>query len=343
MPRYRFLSTLSLRRATLWRRQKLKISEISIHALLAESDRQATRRARNLLRFLSTLSLRRATPALLTPLLDRRYFYPRSPCGERLLLCEYPSHFLNISIHALLAESDPKSVFPTPTQAKFLSTLSLRRATTRSTGCRSRPRHFYPRSPCGERLVDLGQNCGNVRNFYPRSPCGERPRGSVAPWALSPFLSTLSLRRATCNIPIFGRYYWIISIHALLAESDGPWSTLPTDTANFYPRSPCGERPPPSPKFPLVGGISIHALLAESDFAITDLTLLPLDISIHALLAESDRCGFPPKRRHRNFYPRSPCGERLVTFQHPAGLACISIHALLAESDALSPKATKTR
>ena len=78
-------------------------------------------------------------------------------------------------------------------------------------------------------------------------------------------------------------------------------------------------------------------------------------ISIHALLAESDRFRCWSIPRDRNFYPRSPCGERRLwacsvgsacsflstlslrratalraSRQQPAG---ISIHALLAESD----------
>ena len=55
------------------------------------------------------------------------------------------------------------------------------------------------------------------------------------------FLSTLSLRRATggCwTIPD----YLMISIHALLAESDRSMISAGTAPANFYPRSPCGER-----------------------------------------------------------------------------------------------------
>ena len=34
-----------------------------------------------------------------------------------------------------------------------------------------------------------------------------------------------------------------------------------------------------------------------------------------------------------NFYPRSPCGERLGGHQKQDGIFRISIHALLAESD----------
>ncbi len=101
---------------------------------------------------------------------------------------------------------------------------------------------FYPRSPCGERLL-LSLLSRAVRiNFYPRSPCGERPAIDVflAVWAvisihallaesdvsitititcIALFLSTLSLRRATYLVR-GRRPNWQISIHALLAESD---------------------------------------------------------------------------------------------------------------------------
>ena len=79
-------------------------------------------------------------------------------------------------------------------------------------------------------------------NFYPRSPCGERPNNVLPAYAacgisihallaesdlhearhgrgLLPFLSTLSLRRATARPPV-GSLVLFISIHALLAESD---------------------------------------------------------------------------------------------------------------------------
>ena len=79
------------------------------------------------------------------------------------------------------------------------------------------------------------------------------------------FLSTLSLRRATCPaghcIHPTG-----ISIHALLAESDHLRRTWQRQTdPYFYPRSPCGERLCRSPPSRLTLQISIHALLAESD------------------------------------------------------------------------------
>ena len=57
-----FLSTLSLRRATYDTYAKVLRVNISIHALLAESDLWVLRKVPLLGIFLSTLSLRRATP-----------------------------------------------------------------------------------------------------------------------------------------------------------------------------------------------------------------------------------------------------------------------------------------
>ena len=59
------------------------MNEISIHALLAESD--------NKLYYFT---------------LPEMYFYPRSPCGERRQSDARRFQSVHISIHALLAESD---------------------------------------------------------------------------------------------------------------------------------------------------------------------------------------------------------------------------------------------
>ena len=56
-----------------------------------------------------------------------------------------------------------------------------------------------------------------------------------------------------------------ISIHALLAESDLPQSFLSYLPMDFYPRSPCGERQGYFARNAAAIRISIHALLAESD------------------------------------------------------------------------------
>ena len=63
----------------------------------------------------------------------------------------------------------------------------------------------------------------------------------------------------------------------------------------------------------MIDEISIHALLAESDrFQAVDISASR--ISIHALLAESDRVLECTYNSHVDFYPRSPCGERLYGF-----------------------------
>ena len=122
------------------------------------------------------------------------------------------------------------------------------------------------------------------------------------------FLSTLSLRRATYLVR--GQHpNWRISIHALLAESDLIHPLLCNAKPNFYPRSPCGERPLAPEENPTQKRISIHALLAESDNARPDIRR-PCAISIHALLAESDAVTTLEGGSLRDFYPRSPCGER---------------------------------
>ena len=122
----------------------------------------------------------------------------------------------------------------------FLSTLSLRRATTVTARIIDPTYDFYPRSPCGERRG--GHICkASGEYFYPRSPCGERQRAEHHASSQQEFLSTLSLRRATYLINTYHRIFGI-SIHALLAESD---------LATWKPDYICR--------------ISIHALLAESD------------------------------------------------------------------------------
>ena len=127
-PECLFLSTLSLRRATLNRPPPLTSRTISIHALLAESDSRRQRRQNRPNQFLSTLSLRRAT-------------------------VHYDNYNLHctISIHALLAESDTETPHQAANSLAFLSTLSLRRATRYSLRRSASNWHFYPRSPCGER------------------------------------------------------------------------------------------------------------------------------------------------------------------------------------------------
>ena len=242
-----------------------------------------------MLLFLSTLSLRRATNCR---------FHART--GRA------------ISIHALLAESDVT-----------IANNSL-------------PRNdFYPRSPCGERLVDTSKDTIKATNFYPRSPCGERRRDDTSRSAgrcisihallaesdkdnadtvkaYAQFLSTLSLRRATTpHYSMTLKCQFLSTLSLRRATRGTGWIQRHRD--DFYPRSPCGERPAPRRGISACHHISIHALLAESDIYchllrtsyskfLSTLSLRRATrgphcypprshISIHALLAESDAAG----------------------------------------------------
>ena len=241
--------------------------------------------------FLSTLSLRRATADRLQPehdslisihaLLAESDGNPYAGAGDPV-----------ISIHALLAESDAEELDKTRRQAE----ISIHALLAESDGdciqcCGQVSADFYPRSPCGERHT--GQPVRGLPSyFYPRSPCGER------------------LRRATGTAGSLA-----ISIHALLAESDGACRARPQSRPQFL--STLSLRRATWLYLFFVGdcNISIHALLAESDLRdlCDDMYLV---ISIHALLAESDNFRRPIKRAITYFYPRSPCGERQLTAYH---------------------------
>ncbi len=125
--------------------------------------------------FLSTLSLRRATLLFKNQIIfHHNYFYPRSPCGERLLI----------------------QPIRRPESALFLSTLSLRRATLL----------FY--AACFALPI-------SIHALLAESDLPAVPFRILRML----FLSTLSLRRATVHYDNYN-LHCVISIHALLAESD---------------------------------------------------------------------------------------------------------------------------
>ena len=125
-----------------------------------------------------------------------RYFYPRSPCGERL-------------------------------------------DSSRAANCQQ---HFYPRSPCGERQ-ESQRPCGHpTKDFYPRSPCGERQALSLLGW-LRVLISIHALLAESdiINNVIDGANKIFLSTLSLRRATREP-TALRTPHHNFYPRSPCGER-----------------------------------------------------------------------------------------------------
>ena len=145
-----------------------------------------------------------------------------------------------ISIHALLAESDFMFLGQLSMSSPFLSTLSLRRATSPCAFRSSKSFYFYPRSPCGERRYSLRHSTQGW-HFYPRSPCGERQQTAYFFMCGKAFLSTLSLRRATYknHHPLeSGKFLSTLSLRR------ATWQVynFNKDCLDFYPRSPCGER-----------------------------------------------------------------------------------------------------
>ena len=125
---------------------------ISIHALLAESDSFFGLGFPRTMIFLSTLSLRRATHAPNHNPCRRNNFYPRSPCGERHNINSSVNTADKISIHALLAESDWLRCWQLA--ARDISIHALLAESDRSNSTKlPTGGHFYPRSPCGERLA----------------------------------------------------------------------------------------------------------------------------------------------------------------------------------------------
>ena len=103
-----FLSTLSLRRATAINGRNPDVEGISIHALLAESDLEQSSSYNAYLEISIHALLAESDDAI----------NGRNPDVE------------GISIHALLAESDQLDGASPLTSRTFLSTLSLRRATS---------------------------------------------------------------------------------------------------------------------------------------------------------------------------------------------------------------------
>ena len=282
---------------------------------------------------------------------------------------------IEISIHALLAESDPRARLRIPPQPIFQSTLSLRRATwVRGFRCWFRIL-ISIHALLAESDARLNHRIGIHRDFNPRSPCGERPGfaiscifGSVFQSTLSlrratlhkqhrrgwlEFQSTLSLRRATRRGPSMQRssslFQSTLSLRrATTITSSGSSSWIFQSTLSLRRATPGDRR----------GGgrrcISIHALLAESDrnppawtsararfqstlslrratwvrtikgdcggfqstLSLRRATRLWGNqtpdhwISIHALLAESDQGVAEGITSQSDFNPRSPCGER---------------------------------
>ena len=80
----------------------------------------------------------------------KKYFYPRSPCGERRFELLLQSDVSTISTHALHAESDA---------IDFIYNIGYKIST----------HALHAESDFRIKLIR-----NTIQNFYPRSPCGER-------------------------------------------------------------------------------------------------------------------------------------------------------------------------
>ena len=169
----------------------------------------------------------------------------------------------------------------------FLSTLSLRRATYQGQAGFAGYLHFYPRSPCGERpAIDVFLAVWAVISIH--ALLAESDAVRVWAWRTYTFLSTLSLRRAT-HTPRSAGPWQGISIHALLAESDSKTLSRQPRSRNFYPRSPCGERQHNHGRHRFFCKFLSTLSLRRATASVLPTIPAPA-ISIHALLAESDHC-----------------------------------------------------
>ena len=126
-----------------------------------------------------------------------------------------------------------------------------------------------------------------------------------------------------------GSPQWVfLSTFPLRGTSRASWYS-PTQASNFYPRSPCGERPGGRDK----GGymtafLSTFPLRGTSLRAVRSLRCRK--ISIHVPLAGNVARRRPNYQKPQYFYPRSPCGERHVRDDFKYFRVDISIHVPLA-------------
>ena len=178
--------------------------------------------------------------------------------------------FSHISIHAPRVGSDTPETAPARIYILFLSTLPAWGATQCFTVCK-----------------------GPFRHFYPRSPRGERPRGQSMGSNTTLFLSTLPAWGATCTDIDFD-IICKISIHAPRVGSD--MTATPSAIRrlrHFYPRSPRGERRFYRDSRLYAKAISIHAPRVGSDQKAVAQFKPTIPISIHAPRVGSDFLGQP--------------------------------------------------
>ena len=147
-----------------------------------------------------------------------------------------------------------------------------------------------------------------TRHFYPRSPRGERPAGPTTSTPSPKFLSTLPARGATQGKTQGGdRDNRFLSTLPARGATWTPGTTL--TIMRFLSTLPARGATVNGYQFNSVFRISIHAPREGSDPPPSRSTG-PAHISIHAPREGSDPTCLTVSLTPSNFYPRSPRGER---------------------------------
>ena len=235
------------------------------------------------------------------------YFNPRSPCGERLEL-----------LSPLLTEREFQSTLPvwgaTASQIGFslVSWISIHAPRVGSDSpaspTKTCPWDFNPRSPCGERpglVWRLDQRPG-ISIHAPRVGSDRETRLPVIVVVISIHAPRVGSDRPCIGIPC-GRE---ISIHAPRVGSDPIAQYLLADVPLFQSTLPVWGATGSVRHARARVRISIHAPRVGSDYQHFVQLHRQWDISIHAPRVGSDKDIAKKLITHRNFNPRSPCGER---------------------------------
>ena len=236
-----------------------------------------------------------------------------------------------ISIHAPRVGSDGSGGFGGLSGEIFQSTLPVWGATD--------PRH----RKCKRKFISIhaprvgsdqcDRFCGQRRcHFNPRSPCGERPSPADSSCRPLRFQSTLPVWGATYINPAIQPIF-DISIHAPRVGSDRKPIMRLLISANFNPRSPCGERRVDMGNSVMFYGISIHAPRVGSDcfFKCSKSSTGRFQSTLPVWGATS--VAFFRNLWVLYFNPRSPCGERPDFDGMTKAQLLISIHAPRVGSD----------
>ena len=179
-----------------------------------------------------------------------------------------------------------------------------------------------------------GPGLGGFEHFYPRSPCGERLPFCITARQWS-FISIHALLAESDDNNSAQVNACHISIHALLAESDNKF--IHRNICAHYisihallAESDCTLRVISAACWKFLSTLSLRRATPRGKFQNRVAGVFLSTLSLRRATAQP----FPWRAAVLHFYPRSPCGERHDIIALCRAGYTISIHALLAESDA---------